>query len=207
MLEIETLYDHLWSNTYIVGNEKDCFIIDPSNDVRNIKKMVNKRNVLGIFLTHGHFDHFRTLQDTMNLYDAKIYLHKEALNKLKNPNISCSNMFGYNTIIDLEIDKYKVVHSGDKIILGEFEIKILTTPGHTNCSICILIENVMFSGDTLFETGVGRWDLPTGNIIELTKSIKQLLGLKTDYLVYPGHGDTTKIYDEIVNNPFYQRIK
>ena len=207
MFEIETLYDHLWSNTYIVGNETDCFIIDPSNDIRNIKKLINNRNVLGIFLTHGHFDHFKTLVDTMKLYDAKIYLHKEALNKLKNPNSSCSNMFGYNTIIDLEQKQYQIVHNGDKIKLNDFEIKVLTTPGHTNCSICLMLDNVIFSGDTLFETGVGRWDLPTGNVIELTKSIKMLLALKNDYQVYPGHGETTSIFNEIITNPFYQRVK
>lgn len=207
MFEIETLYDHLWSNTYIVGNETDCFIIDPSNDIRNIKKLVNNRNVLGVFLTHGHFDHFKTLVDTMKLYDTKIYLHKEALNKLKNPNSSCSNMFGYNTIIDLEQKQYQIVHNGDKIKLNDFEIKVLTTPGHTNCSICLMLDNVIFSGDTLFETGVGRWDLPTGNVIELTKSIKMLLALKNDYQVYPGHGETTSIFNEIITNPFYQRVK
>lgn len=207
MFEIETLYDRLWSNTYIVGNQTDCFIIDPSNDIRNIKKLVNNRNVLGIFLTHGHFDHFKTLVDTMNLYDAKIYLHKEALNKLKNPNSSCSNMFGYNTIIDLENNQYQIVHNGDKIKLNDFEIKVLTTPGHTNCSICFMLDNVIFSGDTLFETGVGRWDLPTGNVVELTKSIKMLLGLKNDYRVYPGHGENTSIFKEIITNPFYQRVK
>ena len=207
MFEIETLYDHLWSNTYIVGNETDCFIIDPSNDIRNIKKLVNNRNVLGVFLTHGHFDHFKTLVDTMKLYDTKIYLHKETLNKLKNPNSSCSNMFGYNTIIDLEQKQYQLVHNGDKIKLNDFEIKVLTTPGHTNCSICLMLDNVIFSGDTLFETGVGRWDLPTGNVIELTKSIKMLLALKNDYQVYPGHGETTSIFNEIITNPFYQRVK
>ena len=207
MLEIETLYDNLWSNTYIVGNEEDCFIVDPSNDARNIKKMVKNRNVLGIFLTHGHYDHFRTLLDTMKLYDTKIYMHKETLDKLRNPNISCSNMFGYNTIIDLTPDKYKIVHNGDKVNLNNFEIKILTTPGHTNCSICIMLENVIFSGDTLFESGVGRWDLPTGNVIELTKSIKMLLGLKNDFIVYPGHGDSTSIFNEVITNPFYQRVK
>lgn len=207
MLTIETLYDHLWSNTYIVGNYADCIIIDPSNDVRNIKKMVGKRNVLGIFLTHGHFDHFRTLTDVIKLFDAKIYLHKEALSKLKNPNFSCSNMFGYNTIIDLMEEQVKIVHNGDKIKTKDFEIKVLTTPGHTNCSVCFMIEDVIFSGDTLFETGVGRWDLPTGNVVDLTKSIKMLLGLKNDFKVYPGHGESTTIFKEIITNPFYQRIK
>ena len=70
-----------------------------------------------------------------------------------------------------------------------------------------MLDNVIFSGDTLFETGVGRWDLPTGNVIELTKSIKMLLALKNDYQVYPGHGETTSIFNEIITNPFYQRVK
>lgn len=207
MFKIDTLYDNIWSNTYIVGNEFECIIIDPSNDSRNIKKIVNNRKVLGIFLTHGHFDHFRTLTDTLKLYDVKVYLHRDALLKLKDPNLSCSSYFGYNSMIDLGSERYVLLHNGDKVILGSLELKVLTTPGHTSCSVCLIMGDWMFSGDTLFEAGVGRWDLPTGNVTELTKSIKMLLSLKTDYLVYPGHGDTTTIYKEIKTNPFYQRVK
>ncbi len=208
MLSIDILCESsLNANTYVVGNELECIIIDPANDVRNIKKLINKRKVVGIFLTHGHFDHFKTLTNLMKEYDTTIYLHKNALIKLRDPNISCSNMFGYNMIIELEPNKYHLVHDGEKLQLLNKEIKIITTPGHTNCSVCYIIDELMFSGDTLFEEGVGRSDLPTGSTMELVKSIKMLLNLKTDYTVYPGHGDATSIYHEIKNNLFFQNIK
>ena len=208
MLLVDTLCEaNYLSNTYIVGDDKECLIIDPSNDIRSIKKLVNNRKVLGIFLTHGHFDHFKSLSNTLNEFKAKVFLQKNALEKLKNPNISCSNMFGYNMIIDLLEEEYQLINDGQKIVLNDIVIKVLSTPGHTNCSICLIIENMMFSGDTLFECGVGRSDLPTGNSIQLARSIKMLLNLKTDYIVYPGHGDKTSIFTEVKTNPYYQRIK
>ena len=124
--------------------------------------------------------------------------------------IPVSNKFlslGYNTTIDLLKEQYQLINDGQKIVLNDLTIKVLATPGHTNCSICLIIEDMMFSGDTLFECGVGRSDLPTGSSIQLSKSIQMLLNLKTDYIVYPGHGDKTSIFSEVKINPYYQRIK
>ena len=208
MIIVDTLCESPYlSNTYIVGNDEICIVIDPSNDIRNIKKIVNNRKVLGIFLTHGHFDHFKTLEKAIDEFNTKVYLHKNALLKLADPNISCSNMFGYNTIINLKNEKYQLINDGNKIDLNGLLIKVLYTPGHTNCSICLIIDNLMFSGDTLFEMGVGRSDLPTGSTIQLNKSIAMLLNGKIDYEVYPGHGEKTSIFFETKNNPYYQRIK
>ena len=208
MLDVEVFTSSpALSNTYIVGDKIKCFVVDPSNDLRDIKKFIKKRQVLGIFLTHGHFDHFKGLSELLKEYHIKVYLHKDAYLKLLDPNISCSNMFGYNKIIKLNENEYHFINDGQKIILDDFVIKVLHTPGHTNCSVCLIIDELMFSGDTLFNCGIGRMDLPTGSSIQMNKSIKMLLNLKTNYLVYPGHGEETTIFWEMKNNPYYQRIK
>ena len=91
-------------NTYIVGNENSVIIIDPANDERSIKKLVNSRNVLGIFLTHGHYDHFKKLHKLLKLYNVKVYLHKNAYLKLSDVYSSCAVYFGCNepTLISKE---------------------------------------------------------------------------------------------------------
>ena len=194
-------------NTYIVGNDKNVIIIDPANDERSIKKLVNNRNVLGIFLTHGHYDHFKKLHKLLKLYNVKVYLHKNAYIKLSDIYASCAVYFGCHEPTLIAKDQVVEVKDGETIELEEIKIKVLFTPGHTNCSVCFKIEDYMFTGDTLFYEGVGRWDLPTASSIQLMESISKLLKSKQDYNVYPGHGENSTCFHEIKNNPYYLRNK
>lgn len=195
------------SNTYIVGNDQEVIIIDPSNDERSIKKLVNERIVKGIFLTHGHYDHFKKIHKLLKLYDVSVYMHKQANTKLLDTNSSCAIYFGFNlpTIVDQE--KIVFVKDGEQIKLGEIIIQVLFSPGHTNCSVCYKIDNDLFSGDTIFFEGVGRWDLPTASMHQLMESIERILKSKKDFNIYPGHGESTTCFHESKFNPYYLRGK
>ena len=171
------------SNTYIVGNEKDVIIIDPSNDERSIKKLVNNRNVLGIFLTHGHFDHFKKIHKLLKIYDVLVFLQKNAYLKLQDPNASCAVYFGCNEPTIIPKDKIVFISDGQNLILNEINIKVIFTPGHTNCSVCYKIDDDLFTGDTIFYEGVGRWDLPTGSSYQLIESLNKVGGQLTS--IYP----------------------
>lgn len=194
-------------NTYIVGNEKSVIIIDPANDERSIKKLVNKRIVLGIFLTHGHYDHFKKLHKLLKLYNVKVYLHKNAYLKLGDIYSSCAVYFGCNEPTSISKEQIVELKDGETIELDEIKIKVVFTPGHTNCSVCLKIDNDMFTGDTLFYEGVGRWDLPTASSIQLMESINRLLKSKNDYNIYPGHGSKSSCFHESKYNPYYLRNK
>lgn len=193
------------SNTYIVGNEEDVIIIDPSNDERSIKRLVNNRNVLGIFLTHGHFDHFKKIHRLLKIYDVLVYLQKNAYLKLQDPNTSCAVYFGCNEPTIIPKDKIVFVSDGQNLILNEINIKVIFTPGHTNCSVCYKIDDHLFSGDTIFYEGVGRWDLPTGSSYQLIESLNKVLKSKTDFNIYPGHGESSSCFHESNFNPYYIR--
>lgn len=207
-MEVLTLCENLNnSNTYIVGNGKEVIVIDPSNDYRSIKKLINDRLLLGIFLTHGHYDHFKSILKLLEIYDVSVYLNKEAYKKLSDPLSSCAIYFGEQQPFNIDQTKVKFIGDGQKLVLGDINIKVLHTKGHTNCSICLIIDDLLFSGDTLFNNGIGRYDLPTASLTDLTNSIKMLLNLKTNYLVYPGHNEPTTIFEEVKSNYFYQRIK
>lgn len=194
-------------NTYIVGNETNVIIIDPANDERSIKKIVNNRNVLGIFLTHGHYDHFKKIHKLLKIYNVKVYLQKNAYLKLSDIYSSCAVYFGCNEPIQLLKEQIVELKDGETIVLEDINVKVIFTPGHTNCSVSFKIEDNIFTGDTLFFEGVGRWDLPTASSIQLMESINILLKAKINYDLYPGHGEKTSCFYEQKHNPYYLRNK
>lgn len=208
MIKIETLCERM-ANTYLISNDKEILIIDPAVELRTIKQIINKyypnQKVAAILLTHGHYDHFTTLNEVIKEFNVPTYLSKNDYPKINNLSLSCANLFGIRKINEFN-GEIKYLPEG-KIQISTFNLKIIFTPGHTNGSVSIIIENNIFTGDTLFSNGVGRTDLPTGNVIQLNNSIKKLLSLKENYDVYPGHNEKTSIEKEKNINYYYKRIK
>ena len=98
------------------------------------------------------------------------------------------------------------VSDGDEITFDELTFKVIETPGHTKGSVCYVLDNYIFSGDTLFERSYGRVDFPTGNVSELISSIKKLFSLNGNYIVLSGHGEKTTLQEEIDNNPINEYL-
>ena len=203
---IETIEEQ-YSNTYLVGNEKEFVIIDPSVDIRNILYIIRKRfsrsKLLGIILTHGHYDHFVSIEEVQKNFDVPVYISREDLPKLTNLNLSCGFFFGITSLPKIN----NILILPQELKLGTLEFKIINTPGHTNGSVCLKIEDALFTGDTLFNDGVGRTDLPTGNVNKLNESLKLLMKLNDDLKVYPGHGPSSTIGYEKNYNYYYGYIK
>lgn len=193
------------TNCYIVSNieTKEAIIIDPADRAEVIKESMEAEGlkVVGILLTHGHFDHIMAASDLASSYNLKVYANKEEKDLLADPNQNCSADVGKNVSLLLENN----LSDGEMLTLAGFLIKAIHTPGHTAGGTCYYFVNhgILISGDTLFLESIGRCDLPTGNIIKLKESIKsKLLLLDEDTVVYPGHGDTTTIGYEKRNNPY-----
>lgn len=96
----------------------------------------------------------------------------------------------------------RTVEDGDKLKLGNIEIQVITTPGHTPESVCFAVGENIFSGDTLFKQGIGRTDLEGGDYNQIQKSLKRLMEFPDNFKVFPGHGEETTIGEEKANNPF-----
>lgn len=200
-MKIEVLCEHPNNaNTYIISNEDSAIVIDPANDVRSIKTLLKEKELVAILLTHGHYDHFKTISKLLKEYQVPCYMHKHALTKLENVDLSCARFFGCNTPTNVE--NVKFVSEGQLISIKDFRIKCLYKPGHTDCSLVYMIENNMFTGDFLFQNGVGRCDLPTGNNLIMMRSLKEIKNFykDIDYIVYPGHGDSSTLLTEIKTN-------
>ncbi len=186
---------------------KACLIIDPADDARSIYDHCRSENlrIEGILLTHGHFDHIFAAEELSELSGAKIYAAAKEHEVLTDPYKNSSAMLSRpcTVLADTELTE------GEEITLAGFRILVMETPGHTAGSICYYIpeEKVLFSGDTLFHTGYGRTDLPTGNSSEIVRSVRRLLKeLPEDTKVYPGHMEPTDIGFEKKYNPIAESV-
>lgn len=190
------------TNCYIVTDEKGIgIIIDPGFEAWKIEGNLNKTNQIKyIVLTHSHFDHFLAAKKLKEKTGASIVIHEVDAPNLENPNLSLLSLYDE---LDTQTIKADITVNENTILsAGDLTLNFLHTPGHTKGSMCILIDNVMFSGDTLFRLSIGRTDLPDGNMNEMLSSLKKLFALEKDYKVYPGHMVNTTLFYERENNPY-----
>lgn len=194
------------TNCYLVYNDRtrEAVIVDPA---ANGPYILNKCRELGItpvgmFLTHGHFDHILAVPDLKRSFGSmKVYALAEEGPLLEDPRQNLTYSFQGNQISlrpDVEL------HDGEELELLGFRWKVLSTPGHTAGSACYYLpdEEVLLSGDTLFQESYGRTDLPTGSSRQMVKSILEVLfELPDGVMVYPGHGDPTTMEHEKQRNP------
>jgi glyoxylase-like metal-dependent hydrolase (beta-lactamase superfamily II) len=182
------------ANCYIIRSEtsNNGIIIDPGDAPQEILCYIqqSKLNIDYILLTHGHPDHCHALKEIKDITEAKIAIHKNDVKLLHDRTLSLLLGLGYHELPDPDI----LLVEGDTICLGNTRFKILHTPGHTPGSICIYSDGIVFTGDTLFNSGIGRTDLPGGNSHDIINSIRdKLLKLPDETTVYPGHGPITSI--------------
>lgn len=193
------------TNCYLVYDEESrrAVIVDPgdaeaviSGECRNLKIKPE-----GILLTHGHFDHIMAADGLRKKWGAKIYACEKELEVLQDSSKNLVENY-YREPYSLTPDV--TVKEGDVIELAGFSFKVMETPGHTIGSCCYYIEDqeVLFSGDTLFQLSYGRIDFPTGSARDMMASVKRLLReLPETVMVYPGHMDATTIGYEKKYNP------
>jgi glyoxylase-like metal-dependent hydrolase (beta-lactamase superfamily II) len=179
-------------------------IIDPGGEAKRILKKVSdlKLDIKLVVLTHGHIDHVGALGEVKEASGADIAAHADDVKTLGDGSLSV--LLGISPLALPPPDR--LLEDGDKIDIGNLNFIVRHTPGHSPDSICLLGGGVVFSGDTLFNYGIGRADLPGGNPSQLMDSIRtKLMVLADETIVYPGHGPKTTIGAERRGNPFLQR--
>ena len=194
MINIKTLALGAYqTNTYLVWEETSptCVVIDPGYEPDTILDEAKKlgKEITAVLLTHGHFDHVGGVRELAAETGCPVYLHEAELSMP--PQMTAGPLFYTNTYGE-----------GDFVEAAGLSFKVLHTPGHTPGSVCLLCENAMFSGDTLFWGSCGRTDLPGGSWATIRKSLLRLAALSGDYDVYPGHGDATTLSFERKMNPY-----
>ena len=169
---------NLESNGYIVYDKEqgECYIIDPGYKGERFVKLVNELglDVKGILLTHHHYDHVGGVDKIKNAFDCPVSIHR------------------------MDSDMYKkqadvILEDNDRFLLGNEEIKVIHTPGHTRGGVCYYSEQskLVFTGDTIFNVDLGRTDLTDGSTVEMRDSVCNIIDQwSNDIMIYPGHGDS-----------------
>lgn len=183
------------TNCYLLWREgrTDALVVDPGDEGEKIAAFLREKGCSAgaVLLTHGHFDHTGGLSAFLGV---PVYLHPEDRPMLEDPELSAAFLTGDTRPRPGEA---LPVSDGETLSLCGFSVQVLSTPGHTKGSVCYLVDGeVLFSGDTLFQAGCGRTDLPGGSFSELRQSLRKLLSMEKDVPVYPGHGGATTLFRE-----------
>lgn len=187
----------LYTNCYMAWAEtsETCILVDPGFDAEQILEQVRAKGkkVEAVLLTHGHFDHVGGARKIMEAAGCRVYIHREDMalpSRMTLGTIPCTDHYD----------------DGDVLELAGLTLQVVHTPGHTPGGVCLLCEDVMFAGDTLFAGTCGRTDLPGSSYSQMRKSLATLAALEKDYRVLPGHGEASALQVEKQINPYLQGL-
>lgn len=196
---------NLQVNCYIVYdvNLKKAIIIDPGEQAQKVINKIETLNLQPELLinTHGHFDHIFSDDIIREKYNIPLAIFKDDVEMLSDSNLNLSQYMDNPITIkqaDIIFDKEEVKET------SFCKYKVIHTPGHSKGSICILTDDILFSGDTVFKYSIGRTDLPGGNYNELIQSLEKIKKLPKNIIIYPGHGPVTTLKEELENNPYFK---
>lgn len=194
MIEIHVLpLGDYQTNCYLIREEGSdtCCILDPGFTPEIVMAFLREHSMTpeAILLTHGHFDHVGGVRELVAEYGCPVYLCTEDC--AMPPMLTAGPLYYTHAY-----------REGDTLHLAGLTLQVLQTPGHTPGSVCLLCQDALFSGDTLFAGSCGRTDLPGGSAPQIRRSLARLAALPGDFRVFPGHGPATTLSEERQCNPF-----
>ncbi len=194
------------ANCYIVGSSstKNGMIIDPGAEAANILRRVEQLglSISLIVITHAHVDHVGAVREVKERTGARFAIHEAEKGLVFASPVRVLTTLGISPVKSPP-QPDTLLKDGDTIDIDDLHFEVLHTPGHSSGGMCLLGHGLVFTGDTLFNSGIGRTDFPGCSHERLLKSIhEKLMVLPDDTVVYPGHGPPTTIGDERRGNPF-----
>ena len=181
----------LQTNCYLVADESGvCAVIDPGDEPEKILAYAREHGlrICAVLLTHGHFDHVGGVRAIAQATACPVWMHEKDLT--------------LRTAMTVATPYYTDFYAeGDEVAVGSLRFLVMETPGHTPGSVCLLCENTLFTGDTLFAGSCGRTDLG-GNAQDMRRSLARLAAIRENYTVCPGHGAGSTLEAERAGNPY-----
>lgn len=188
-------------NTYLLWQDNHVLIVDPGSKSPKLQEAIDSCEgiVDGILLTHAHFDHIAGVDALASKYKCPLYLNDLEIPMLTDAHLNFSS--GMQDVIV----KTKPIGLGQGMhTIGAFEFEFIDAPGHSEGSSMIRWGNDLFCGDVLFQGSIGRTDLPTSSNSKMMQSLKMIKMMDPTLVVYPGHGPSTTLQEELMSNPFLQ---
>ncbi|KIX91582.1 hydroxyacylglutathione hydrolase [Staphylococcus microti] len=192
------------TNTYFIENDTELLLVDPAGEADKILAEISAINkpLIGILLTHAHFDHIAALDAVLEKYHVPVYIHPEEVDFLTDPHKNGSAKFRAHGLPIITSQAQPELLEEGAFQIGSFSMNVLHTPGHSPGSLSYVFDDFAVVGDTLFNNGIGRTDLYRGDYETLIDSIKdKLFDLDETLPIYPGHGPSTTVEAEYLN-PF-----
>lgn len=204
-MEIKTfVLGVMQTNCYIVSNDENhCMIIDPGAQGKKVAKYLEENELVldAILLTHGHFDHIGAVDYLYDKYHCPIYIHHEDIEMLTNSRLNLSYLEKPFSL------SAPVTPASEHMEISGFKICWFHLPGHCPGASMIYLEdeNVIFSGDVLFNGSIGRFDFPNSSKYDTLTSIEKIKTFNFDATLYPGHGPSSTLRSELLSNPYLQK--
>ena len=193
---------YLQTNCYVItsSSSDNAVLIDVGGGYEKIKRYldeVGKKPAI-VLLTHGHFDHILDAHKWQNI-GAKLYIHKQDAMMLSGEHSLAEEMGLKLPVLKADV----TINDGEEIVVDDLHFSVRHTPGHTLGGVCYVFNGqYIFSGDTIFCGSYGRTDFYGGNISILKKSIiDKVFSMEGEYVIYPGHGESTDLRYEKKHNP------
>ena len=200
---------------YLITGSSGVYIVDPSVSPKMAEEYsginglaAGDARVNALFLTHGHHDHIKYINEWIEAYPlAKVFFSSNDNDLVKNGFMNCSYMEGMEVSYNFKYSNIAGTNGWKAFNDDGISVTVYETPGHTMGSVCFLFETgenkFLFTGDTVFRGSVGRTDMPGGSAKTLMESIKRISKFDPSLAIYPGHGPESDIADEVRFNPFF----
>lgn len=205
MLSVKSaVFGGLQNNCYLI-TDKDTnksALVDCTEFSDRMLDFIGNSDLEYILLTHGHFDHIGGVSEISERFNAKVVISSIDAPMLSSSKLSLAAFCGAvhnNSYADITVE------DNDVIELGNSEIYVISTPGHTSGSVCYMCDDNLFTGDTMFFCSCGRTDFPTGSPVDMQKSLNKLASLNGDYKIFAGHDRQSTLDFERKNNPYISR--
>ena len=188
----------LQANCYLLEHEGKAVLIDPADDASFLLEKIQRSclELVGLFATHGHFDHVMAVGEIQMSFTVPFYIHKNDRFLIERLESTAEHFLGHKQIIIPPINIEYI--SAKKLQVASFKLQMIETPGHTPGGVCFYFpdEAAIFTGDTLFAGAIGRTDLSYSNKKDLWSSLSSILALPDETTIYPGHGESSYIGQE-----------
>lgn len=187
------------TNCYLLWNDQHVMIIDPgARTERIIKKIEDQEGIVdGVFVTHGHLDHIGAVDECVAHFNCPFYCHDADMELLTNPKLNLS--FGEK---EIKVKSKPIAVRFSTMKIGTFDVEFIDAPGHTDGCCMMICDEFLFAGDVLFKGSIGRVDMIKGSNSKMTNTLNQIKQMDKDYIVYPGHGESTTLMEEFKTNPY-----